>query len=55
MNENGMKSVVQRNGVGLIGQERFQKEVKEMIGRRLIGEARGRPKKTVRSSAEKVL
>jgi putative transposase len=39
----------------LIGRETFQKQVEEMTGRRLLGEARGRPKKTVRTSSEKVL
>jgi len=39
----------------LIGRETFQKQVEAMTGRRLIGEARGRPKKTARTTIGKVL
>lgn len=39
----------------LIGQETFQKQVEAMTGRRLVGEARGRPKKTSSAKSEKVL
>jgi putative transposase len=39
----------------LIGRETFQKQVEAMTGRRLVGEARGRPKKTARTRIEKVL
>jgi putative transposase len=39
----------------LIGQETFQKQVEAMTGRRLVGEARGRPKKKPEISVEKVL
>jgi putative transposase len=39
----------------LIGRETFQKQVEAMTGRRLMGEARGRPKKPAASAVEKVL
>jgi putative transposase len=39
----------------LIGKETFQKQVEEMIGRRLVGEARGRPRKRTVTAIEKVL
>jgi hypothetical protein len=39
----------------LIGREIFQRQVETMTGLRLIGEARGRPKKTARATIEKVL
>jgi len=39
----------------LIGRETFQKQVEAMTGRRLMGEARGRPKKPAVSGLEKVL
>ena len=39
----------------LIGRETFQKQVEAMTGRRLVGEARGRPKKQNEISVEKVL
>lgn len=39
----------------LIGRETFQKQVEAMTGRRLVGEARGRPKKTTGTTIEKVL
>lgn len=39
----------------LIGRETFQKQVEAMTGRRLVGEARGRPKKATASAIEKVL
>jgi hypothetical protein len=38
----------------LIGQKTFQKQIEAMTGRRLVGEARGRPKKTA-TTVEKVL
>src|SRR5687768_1440771 len=37
----------------LIGQETFQKQVEAMTGRRLVGEARGRPRKNGGKSIEK--
>jgi len=39
----------------LIGRETFEKQVEAMTGRRLIDEARGRPKKTAPTTIEKVL
>jgi len=39
----------------LIGRETFQKQVEAMTGRRLVGEARGRPKKKNEIPIEKVL
>jgi hypothetical protein len=39
----------------LIGKERFQKQVEEMCGRRLVGERRRRLKKKSGIAAEKVL
>jgi len=39
----------------LIGRETFQKQIEAMTGRRLMGEARGRPKKPAASAVEKVL
>jgi len=39
----------------LIGQQTFQKQVEAMTGRRLVGEARGRPRKTAETTIEKVL
>lgn len=39
----------------LIGRETFQKEIEAMVGRRLIGESRGRPKKADSVPNEKVL
>jgi hypothetical protein len=39
----------------LIGRETFQKQVEAMTGRRLVGEARGRPKKAIAIASEKVL
>ena len=39
----------------LIGREPFQKQVEAMTGRRLVGEARGRPKKATAIAIEKVL
>jgi putative transposase len=39
----------------LIGRETFQKQVEAMTGRRLVGEARGRPRKTAGVTIEKVL
>jgi len=39
----------------LIGKEMFQKQVEAMIGRRLVGEARGRPRKRTVTPIEKVL
>ena len=39
----------------LIGRETFQKQVEAMTGRRLVGEARGRPKKQNEIPVEKVL
>jgi len=39
----------------LIGRETFQKQIEAMTGRRLMGEARGRPKKPAVSAVEKVL
>ena len=39
----------------LIGREAFQKQVEAMTGRRLVGEARGRPRKPAVSAVEKVL
>ena len=39
----------------LIGRENFQKQVEAMTGRRLVGEARGRPKKPATIVTEKVL
>ena len=39
----------------LIGRETFQRQVEVMIGRRVVGEARGRPKKVNPSAIEKVL
>jgi len=39
----------------LVGRETFQKQVEAMTGRRLVSEARGRPKKTARTTIEKVL
>jgi len=39
----------------LIGRETFQKQIEAMTGRRLMGEARGRPKKPSESGVEKVL
>ena len=48
-----IRQVTQRGR--LIGRETFQKRVEVMTGRRLMGEARGRPKKTARTTIEKVL
>jgi putative transposase len=39
----------------VIGHERFQREVEAMIGRRVVGELRGRPRKRPAESAENVL
>lgn len=39
----------------LLGQGICQKQVEAMMGWRLVGEARGRPKKTASSTIEKVL
>ncbi len=39
----------------LIGQETFKRHVEAITGRRLVGEARGRPKKAAVSAIEKVL
>lgn len=39
----------------LIGHEAFQKQIEAVTGRRLVGEVRGRPKKTTASRIEKVL
>src|SRR5713226_5355391 len=39
----------------LIGRKAFQKEIEAMTGRRLVGEARGRPKKIASIENEKVL
>lgn len=39
----------------LIGRETFQKEIETMVGRRLIGESRGRPRKVKSAANEKVL
>jgi hypothetical protein len=39
----------------LIGRETFQKQVEAMTGRRLVGESRGRPRKTADITIEKVL
>lgn len=39
----------------LIGREAFQKQVEAITGRRLAGEARGRPRKIMETSIEKVL
>jgi len=39
----------------LIGKETFHKQVEEMTGRRLVGEGRGRPKKTSGTAVDKVL
>jgi putative transposase len=39
----------------LIGREAFQKEIQARVGRRLVGESRGRPKKAVPTANEKVL
>jgi hypothetical protein len=39
----------------LIGREPFQKQVEAMTGRRLVGEARRRPKKAATIAIEKVL
>ena len=39
----------------LIGKETFQRQVEAMIGRRLVGEARGRPRKRTVMQIEKVL
>lgn len=39
----------------LIGRQAFQKQVEAMTGRRLVGEARGRPKKAPAAGTEKVL
>lgn len=39
----------------LIGRETFQKQVEAMTGRRLVGEARGRPKKAATITTEKVV
>lgn len=39
----------------LIGQEKFQKQVEAMTGRRLVGKARGRPKKAAATTIEIVL
>jgi putative transposase len=39
----------------LIGREPFQKQVEAMTGRRLVGEARGRPRKAAAIAIEKVL
>jgi len=39
----------------LVGREAFQKEIEVMVGRRLIGESRGRPKKVESVTDEKVL
>jgi hypothetical protein len=50
-----MKSATQRKRGRLIGQETFQKQVEAMTGRRLVSEARGRPKKKPENSVEKVL
>jgi len=49
----GIRQATQRGR--LIGQEKFQKQVEAMTGRRLVGEARGRPKKTAGNTVEKVL
>ncbi len=38
-----------------IGREIFHKQVEAMTGRRLVGEARGRPKKATAMASEKVL
>lgn len=39
----------------LIGKETFQKQVEAMIGRRLVGKARGRPRKRTVTPIENVL
>lgn len=49
----GIRHATQRGR--LIGRETFQKQVEAMTGRRLVGEARGRPKKMAGMSIEKVL
>ena len=50
---NGIRHATQRGR--LIGREAFQKQVEAMTGRRLVGEARGRPKKRREIPIEKVL
>jgi hypothetical protein len=49
----GIRHATQRGR--LIGRETFQKQVEAMTGRRLVGEARGRPKKMAGMSIEKIL
>lgn len=39
----------------LIGPEQFQREIETLVGRRLIGEQRGRPRKGLAETHEKVL
>lgn len=39
----------------LIGKERFQREMEERVGRKIVGESRGRPRKGALASLEKVL
>jgi putative transposase len=39
----------------LIGPEKFQREIETVVGRRLIGEQRGRPRKRIAKTNEKVL
>ena len=39
----------------VIGRQRFQKEIEEMLGRRIIGEMRGRPRKEQLAIQENVL
>jgi len=56
INEGEWEEIRQATQLGrLIGRETFQKLVEAMTGRRLVGDARGRPKKTARTTIEKVL
>jgi len=41
--------------IDTVGREAFQKEVETMVGRRLVGEPRGRPRKATVVPPENVL
>ena len=47
-----IRDATQRGRV--IGKERFQKEIEATVGRRVVGESRGRPKKTPSVKLEKI-